>query len=170
MMLRELLTLRLAAPLEYGIRDIQPAHSYTELATAFLPHEEGDETVLFYVQEALMLNDASEGPRIRAVPEGHLTAGQSLYRHNSIFDKYLRSNSESGPTECPPRGTLEIAAGTYAFFQWRPKDAQEFEAGLEHFARELWWERRSAHGPWVLRRVAEDGKLATQLLVKLAGE
>jgi hypothetical protein len=39
--------------------------------------------------------------------------------------------------------------------------------GLEWFAREAWWERSAALGPYILRRVREDGRLATQALRRL---
>jgi hypothetical protein len=48
--------------------------------------------------------------------------------------------------------------------QFRPRDLEELRAGLEWFARESWWENAGARGPYLVRRVAEDGKLATQVI------
>jgi hypothetical protein len=39
--------------------------------------------------------------------------------------------------------------------------------GLEWFARETWWEKAGGRGPYILRRVREDGGLATQALRRI---
>lgn len=63
-----------------------------------------------------------------------------------------------------PRGEYALRPGAYLFMQFRPIDEEELRGGLEWFARESWWEGAEARGPYVVRRVAEDGKLATQVL------
>ena len=60
-----------------------------------------------------------------------------------------------------------LAAGEYVFLQWRPRDVEELMEGLEWFARQAWWERAAAKGPYILRRVREDGRLATQALRRI---
>jgi hypothetical protein len=44
---------------------------------------------------------------------------------------------------------------------------EELSAGIEWFAREIWWQRIGASGPYMLRRVREDGGLATQALRRI---
>lgn len=57
-----------------------------------------------------------------------------------------------------------VPAGRYLFMQWRPEDEDELREGLEWFARESWWDGNRGVGPYIVRRVKEDGKLATQAL------
>jgi hypothetical protein len=59
-----------------------------------------------------------------------------------------------------------LPAGRYLFMQWRPRDAAELAEGIEWFARECWWEGNRGRGPYFVRRIKEDGKLATQILRK----
>ena len=67
--------------------------------------------------------------------------------------------------EGPASGLVaSLAPGVYAFVQWRPSDEEELMAGLEWFAREAWWQRAAAKGPFILRRIREDGALATQAM------
>jgi len=64
---------------------------------------------------------------------------------------------------------LLLEAGAWLFMQWRPGSPTELAQGIEWFAREAWWERRSVEGPPHLRLVREDGRVAYQLLWRLAG-
>ena len=59
-----------------------------------------------------------------------------------------------------PTGSLE--PGDYLFCQWRQSDYPSLERGLEEFMRQVWWDGEETTGPWILRLVHEDGKLAIQ--------
>lgn len=59
-----------------------------------------------------------------------------------------------------PSGELE--PGEYLLCQWRSSDHVSLEKGFEEFIRQAWWEGEETTGPWILRLVNEDGKLAIQ--------
>jgi len=70
---------------------------------------------------------------------------------------------------------FELAPGDYLFFQWRAKNASGRAANghasgpplsqiFEEIVREAWWQRLECSGPWFLRLVPEDGRLALQIL------
>jgi hypothetical protein len=88
---------------------------------------------------------------------------------------------ETSPLSGEP--CLRLEAGSWLFTQWRSgKDegpaagdlaaddlaAGDLARGLEWFAREAWWQRRALEGPWLLRLVKEDGRIACQALRRLS--
>ena len=109
---------------------------------------EGEEELFLFDEEELIAFDPDEGPRLcRPLPR------PSFYGRLSSSD----------PPEA--EGTARaLPAGTYVFSQWRPRDKKELLDGIEWFAREAWWERAATKGPYILRRLREDGRLATQIL------
>ena len=162
----ELLTLDLRAPLAYPGLENPPipgiplsGRAFAGAASGVLAEarlgedlEEGMEEIFLLDGEELVLFDPDEGPRLRSP----LPAPRYYGRR------------ESGAAS-PEAGAYTLAPGEYAFVQWTPRDAEELERGLEWFARETWWERMAVCGPYVLRRVREHSRLATQALRRLAG-
>jgi hypothetical protein len=137
----ELLTLGLRAPLDF--------RGFEDPPFPGLPVEaEGEEELFLFDEDELVAFDPDDGPRLR----------RPLPR--------ARFYGRRPAPEAAPRG-LELAAASYVFLQWRPRGEAELEAGLEWFAREAWWGRYPARGPYILRRVREDGGLATQALRRL---
>lgn len=65
---------------------------------------------------------------------------------------------------------FRLPAGDYLFHQWRKAAYACLEDGLEDFARQVWWEGERSDGPWMLRVVHEDGKVAFQGLRRLSGQ
>jgi hypothetical protein len=158
----ELLTLDLRSPLAYSGLENPPLVGAPLLGAVLLPAAsgsllelrmgadmaDGEEELFLFDEEELVGFDPDEGPNLR----------RPLPRPRF----YGRLPAPAGAA----RGT-ELAAGSYAFMQWRPGDEEELSEGLEWFAREAWWERSAARGPYILRRVREDGALATQALRRL---
>ncbi len=144
-----LLTLSLAAPLRYRPAAL-PADApwISGILAGAVPGGEGCEIVRFFDPDALVGFDPDDGPRARAV-----------------FGEPFFTGEPSPDGESPDGGT--IGAGLHAFMQWRPVSEQALREGVEYFARESWWERMTIAGPWILRQVLEDGKVATQLLGRL---
>ena len=147
-----LLNLRLHASLRYsGMENPpfvglgRPGDPWTALG---LP-EEGREELFVFEAEDLVVFDPDEGPRAtRPLPSPRFH-GRGL-----------------GLGELPEAGESGYALpkGEYLFMQWRPASEEELLAGIEFFAREAWWEGAKATGPYLVRRVLEDSKTATQLL------
>jgi hypothetical protein len=108
---------------------------------------EGEEELFLFDEEELVAFDADEGPWLRRP----LPAPR-------FYGRLSHSASEL---------TRLVAAGGYAFLQWRPEDEEELLGGLEWFARETWWQRVGAMGPYMLRRIREEGSLATQALRRI---
>jgi hypothetical protein len=146
-----LLSLRLAAPLPY--RACEPS---SQPGRSKLPAEseartdlaEGAESLEIHEPSTLIIESA-DGPRLPALLPPPDWRGVALEG---------RSIASTGSD------VRELAAGTYLFTQWRPADEEELRAGLEWFLREAWWEGTPGTGPVYLRRVFEDGRLATQAL------
>ncbi len=77
------------------------------------------------------------------------------------------------PQEVP--GGFSLDSGDYLFFQWRARNASGsapishasspplFQI-LEEVLREAWWQRIECSGPWFLRLVPEDERVALQIL------
>ena len=68
-----------------------------------------------------------------------------------------------------------LAPGDYVFFQWRARNssggapighasATPLFQIFEEVLREAWWQGIECSGPWFLRLVPEDGRLALQIL------
>jgi hypothetical protein len=158
----ELLTLDLHSSIAYEGLENPPLAGAPLDGTALLPSREGgfrevklgwdmaegEEEVFLFDAEELVAFDHDEGPALR----------RPLPRPRYYGHRPVQGGSDST--------VLSIAS--YAFLQWRPADEQEQSAGIEWFAREAWWERVEASGPYILRRVREDGKLATQLLRRMS--
>lgn len=152
-----LLTLRLHAPLRYHGLENPPfaglgPKSPAALVPGSAPGPEGQEELFVFDESDLVVFDPDDGPLAAPTLPPPRFYGQAL------------------ATKSPPPGESENAlpAGDYLFLQWRPADEAEVRAGIEFFAREAWWEGHRAVGPYLLRRVVEDGKVATQLLRSLA--
>jgi hypothetical protein len=147
----ELLTLDLRTPLDYiGIES-------PRLATAGLGEglDEGQEEVFLFDEEELLDFDPAEGPKIRSpLPRPRFYG--------------IRSDRGGEPEADPAGRSYSLDRGSYAFLQWRPRDEEELALGLEWFAREAWWEKAGAEGPYIVRRVSEHSRLATQALRKLS--
>lgn len=155
----ELFTLALHSPLAYEGMENPPLVGAPLAGSALLPAREGgfrevaigsgmsegEEELFLFDAEELVTFDIDEGPSLR----------RPLPR-----PRYYGRKSSGGSTK--PETVL--GTGSYAFLQWRPSDEEELADGLEYFARESWWERIDAKGPYIVRRVREDGKLATQVL------
>jgi hypothetical protein len=117
---------------------------------------EGEEELFLFEDEDLIDFDPDDGPMLRRPLPGPAYYGRRP-AHGKAF-----VGEASGLS-------AKLDAGTYSFLQWRPRDEVELMEGLEWFARESWWERSAASGPYFLRRVREDGKLATQSLRRIPG-
>lgn len=158
----ELFTLDLHSPIAYAGMENPPLAGAPMTGSALLPAREGgfrevalgsdmgegEEELFLFDAEELVAFDPDEGPSLRRpLPRPR------YYGHRPAGD--------------PAKAESVLAMGSYAFLQWRPGDEEELADGLEWFARESWWERIDAKGPYILRRVHEDGKLATQALRRL---
>jgi hypothetical protein len=115
---------------------------------------EGEEELFLLDPEDLVAFDLDEGPEIRRP----LPSPRFYGRHGG---GERESSASTGPS------SMSLEAGAYIFLQWRPRDEGELAEGLEWFARESWWERAGVSGPYLLRRVREEGGLATQALRRI---
>jgi hypothetical protein len=165
----ELLTLDLHSPLPYeGLENpplmgaplegrvlIPSAEGKAVEASVGLGLAEGEEEIFLFDETSLVDFDPDEGPRIgRPLPApGYYGRGAAAGR--------------AADATVGIAARRELPRGRYAFAQWRPRDEGELAEGLEWFARELWWERSPTEGPFIVRRVREDGALATQALRRL---
>lgn len=142
------------APLEGMVLIPSPGGKAVEAALG-LGLAEGEEEVFMFDEASLVDYDPDEGPRIgRPLPAP------------GYYGRGAAGGRESRATIGKP-ASGELPSGRYAFAQWRPRDEEELAEGLEWFARELWWERSPTEGPFIVRRVREDGALATQALRRL---
>jgi hypothetical protein len=115
---------------------------------------EGDEEIFLFDEESLIEFDADNGPKI--VPR--LPTPGFYGRRNST------GGAVFGGAALERR---ELPRGRYAFMQWRADTDEELLLGMEWFARETWWEQLRGEGPCILRRLREEGKLASQMLRRL---
>jgi hypothetical protein len=154
----ELLGLDLRSPILYAGLENPPLSGAPISGRALLPGtpfpEAGlgedlleDEEELFVFEEAQLVSfDPDEGPRLsRPLPRP------------AFYGRRMDG------------GGYKLSAGSYSFLQWRVSSEAELMDGLEWFARELWWERADAIGPYLLRRLREEGKIATQALRRTKG-
>jgi hypothetical protein len=162
----ELLTLDLRSNLAYSGMENPPISGAPLSGRTILPSvsgslveldlgmdmENGEEELFLFDEEELVAFDPDEGPVL------HWPLPRPRFFGRRAADGKLLASLPS---------SAGLAAGGYAFAQWRPRDEDELRKGLEWFAREAWWERARTTGPYVLRRVLEDGKLATQALRRL---
>jgi hypothetical protein len=156
----DLLSLDLRSPLAYSGMENPPLSGAPLSGSVLLPSssgsfrefglgsamDEGGEELFLFDEEDLVAFDPDEGPSLR----------RPLPRPRFYGRKPPRP--EASPA------TMLLKQGNYAFLQWRPRDEAELEEGIEWFVREAWWQRVGASGPYILRRVREDGRLATQVL------
>jgi hypothetical protein len=165
----ELLSLDLRASLEYEGLENPPLSGAPLSGVVLVPGAsgeilelglgadmaEGEEEIFLFDELDLVDFDPDDGPRLRRP----LSAPRFYGR---------RPAPRQGPAASASGPAAKLEAGTYSFMQWRPREAEELEEGLEWFARESWWERTTARGPYILRRVREDSRLATQVLRRLS--
>lgn len=151
----KLLTLKLHAPLCYsGIENppfigLAVPEAFSRLSGTPSPKEgEGREEIFVFDEVELVSFDPDDGPRAAARPPAPRFYGSSLARG---------AKGKEGEAPCA------LDPGLYLFMQWRPSNEAEFREGVEWFAREAWWEGEAARGPYIVRRLVEDGKVATQL-------
>jgi hypothetical protein len=164
----ELLTLDLRSPLEYRGLENPPLAGAPLAGSILMPGAsgaflelglgsdmaEGEEELFLFDEESLVDFDPDDGPMLKRP-----LSAPRFYGRRPAPGKEL-----AGAQGLP---SAKLDAGSYSFLQWRPRDEGELAEGIEWFARECWWERSGAGGPYVLRRVREDGKLATQALRRL---
>lgn len=177
MALNGLLTLRLASTLAWQGCTLPLPRSFEDLAATHLPQVEGGETVLYFRPEDLVDPTAVDGPRVLAAPGAPVATGASAPGVAAHTEAHNAANAPAAAASALPAGEADADAGTerlsigpgiYAFLQWRAGDEDTLAEGIDYFARELWWERKATEGFWILRRVAEDGRMATQLIARLS--
>jgi hypothetical protein len=145
----ELKHLSLRAPLFYRGIENPPFAGLNPLPLLASGEGPGDEELFIFEAEDLIAFDAEDGPRLPPAPLPAPTFYGRLFA--------ARAGEEGGK---PP---YTLSPGSYLFMQWRPAGEAELREGIEYFAREAWWEREKAGGPYLIRRLGEDGKVATQL-------
>jgi hypothetical protein len=138
---------------------------------------EGEEELFVFDETQLVLFDLDEGPRVpRPLPlpgfygRGGKGRASGFLEHGAGREVAAPSNAGIIPGDPAPRpAEYMIPPGRYLFLQFRPADEEELAEGLEYFAREAWWTGAACVGPWMLRRLREDGRMASQILRRLAG-
>jgi hypothetical protein len=143
----ELKRLSLRAPLLYRGVENPPFAGLKTLPLLAPEGGEGQEELFIFEAEELIAFDTEDGPRLRA----------SALPAPSFYGRL------AGADECGERPPYTLSPGSYLFMQWRPSGEEELREGIEYFARESWWERARTYGPYLVRRLGEDGKVATQL-------
>jgi len=126
--------------------------------------EEGAEELFLFDEAELVRFDPDEGPRIAAALPRPGFYGRGLGRGAPARECSTGSGDADPADAAGGAVRRELPRGKYAFMQWRPADEADLRQGLEWFARETWWEGTATEGPYILRRLREDGKLATQVL------
>jgi len=161
-------------------RDLSPGHGISERPAGKAGLEDGEEELFVFDESGLIAFDPDDGPRV-ALPlpppcfYGRAVQAKRPRREAGALPPESAESAEAASPEgagsavpegakAASRGEYALRPGAYLFMQFRPLDEEELRGGLEWFARESWWEGAEARGPYVVRRVAEDGKLATQVL------
>lgn len=146
----ELKILRLHAPLIYAPAPVSGGRP-------FPPREgpsEGAEDAALYEPGSIVRFDPRDGPR--ALP--------------SLPEPAAAGWASSGSSAAAGPGTLCLEPGAYGFLQGAAASEGEWLGLIEAFARQAWWEGTECEGPYILRRVREDGRWAAQVWRRLAGE
>ncbi len=154
----ELKILRLHAPLLY--RSATTANRESRPFPERADPPEGYEEVVLYEADSVVRQDPSEGPRARPFPESPRAAGAGP----SAVGPGPGSTDQGGPD------AVRLEAGAYGFLQGRAGPPEDWRELLEAFARQAWWEGVECSGPYILRRVREDGRWAAQVWRRLAGD
>lgn len=123
------------------------------------PADEGDEELHRFDLD--LLASGPDGPRCRR------PLPLPLASHRRSRPKGAAKEAQT-EVRLEPGLKARLQAGLWLFTQWRPADGGELAEGIEWFAREAWWEGRELEGGLFLRLVREDGRLAFQLLMRLA--
>ena len=107
---------------------------------------DGGEEIAIYEPGSVIRMDPEDGPRAQPSLPAPVARG-------------------SGPANPGPggRASMNLDPGAYAFLQGSASEEGEWLGLLEGFARQAWWERLECSGPYILRRVREDGKWAAQV-------
>ncbi|MEN6297899.1 MAG: hypothetical protein ABFC92_08135 [Rectinema sp.] len=139
----------------------KPAH-FDETALAKLASQFGECLLVF--QKSAFFAMTGDGPRLSGNPEPD--AAYRIAAQETPSPAGMGGQNSAGGA---PFGFL-LAAGDYVFFQWHAWHETEksarpsYAAMLEEVVREIWWQRLECEGPWFLRLVFEDDKVAVQAL------
>lgn len=152
------------APMQVHLKILRLQQSL-KYAAATLPLRFGDAALEEYTRrggesllefdDGTLISTAEDGPHIQGIPQA---------------DVAYCATTQAG------RGNgFELEAGAYLFFQWRAQGAaaQGCEARplwtnmLEEVAREIWWQGIVVEGPWFLRLIPEDNRIAFQILRRI---
>lgn len=142
----ELKTLILHTPIRYRRRTTSAVSGFP-FAENDKPAD-GEERLAVYSEDSIVRMDPAEGPRVsdRLPPPEVLAEGV-----------------RGGETPPPPETVLSLERGVHGFLQGRASTEKELLSLLEEFARQAWWEGMDCRGPFIVRRVFEDGRWATQV-------
>lgn len=139
-----LLRLHLGSALRY-----QAFRGETDAAPQSMPA--ADDSLWVFDPADLIATHPDDGPRVK------------LPLSSASFSGKLVDSPDS------PEGVLfTIPSGEYVFLQWRKADYLAVEEGIEDFVRQIWWEDMNTEGPWMLRMVREDDRVAYQGLRRIS--
>lgn len=141
----ELKILRLHAPLRYTAVPTAGGRPFIPRDTA----SDGAEDAALYDPDSIVRLDPLDGPRACTVLPEPAAAGRS---------------PETGPD------VLNLEPGVYGFLQGAADTPEAWLNLVESFARQAWWESLDCEGPYILRRVREDGTWAAQVWRKRVEE
>lgn len=116
---------------------------------------EGLEEAALYEPESVVRFDPRDGPRALSPLPEPAAAGAA---------------HSGGAPDADEPDSLRLEPGAYGFLQGAASSEDGWLGLIEAFARQAWWERVECEGPYILRRVREDGKWAAQVWRRLAGE
>lgn len=127
---------------------------------------EGEEELFVFDAEDLVRFDEEDGPKVAVPLPPPRFHGRLVTRSAGHGEGEGDVTQESDNSPASGHSPYGLSAGSYLFMQWRPSDEAGLLHGIEWFARESWWEGNPGAGPYVIRRLVEDGKTATQILRK----